>query len=88
MNEVLGLAFFVGIALFGLTSTVLASVWLWRFLRGHRMEVLPTVLIVAIASVFFFWGFWIVFDIGWLIAVAVKGLRRLGGPPTQALPGR
>ena len=88
MSDVLGVAFYVAIALIGITSTILASIWTWRFLRRHNMEVIPAALIVSLAALLAFWGLWIVFDVCWIIAAVVKLAIRIAGGNRRPAPQR
>jgi len=72
VSDLIGWAFFFGVAAFGIASTVLATMWAWRFLRRHGMAELPAVLLVTIAAMLALLGFWIVFDICWAVAAAVR----------------
>jgi hypothetical protein len=92
VDDVVGAAFFVAIALVGIASTVLASIWTWRLLRRRDVDALPAAVIVSVAAVLAFWGLWVVFDVCW-IAVALVRLtaRAVGGagrPAATAAEGR
>jgi hypothetical protein len=87
MNDALGLALYVAIALLGLISTVAASVWLWRVLLRNQVGVLRATVIVGLAAVLILWGLWIVFDIGWIVATAGNRVARLGSSRRPAAEG-
>ena len=79
VNDVLGIAFYVAIAVVGIASTVLATIWMWRFLRRRNMETLPAALIVTVAAILAFWGLWLVFDVCWIVVAAVRLVMRAAG---------
>jgi hypothetical protein len=68
-------ALFFTIAAFGTLSTIMATVWLWRFLRG-RVEPRAAALVVAAGAVLAWLGLWILFDVGWLIGSAIRLVLR------------
>jgi hypothetical protein len=72
MSDLAGWAFYFGVLCLGISSIVLATMWAWRFIRGHGVATLPAVLLVTGAAILAFLGFWIVFDICWLMRAAVR----------------
>jgi hypothetical protein len=83
MGDLIGWAFFLGIASLGIASTVLATISTWRFVRRHRAGNLASVLVVTGVAMLAFMGLWIVFDICWLFAKAVS---RLSGSTARKAP--
>ena len=77
MSDFLGVALYVAIALVGYASTVVASIWTWRYLRRRGVATLPAVLILVVATVLILGILWIVFDVWWAISAAVKLIRPL-----------
>ena len=88
MDDVVGVVFFVAIALVGIASTVLASIWTWRLLRRRDMDVLPSALIVSVTAMLAFLGLWLVFDACWIAVALLKLVRRVvGGGSRPAAQG-
>jgi hypothetical protein len=85
MGDIIGVAFYVAIALVGLVSTVLASVWTWRLVRRRGLNPWLAAIVVTVAAAFAFLGLWMVFDLYWIVAAVFKLARRSGGtrPATQ-----
>lgn len=87
-DNVIGIALFIAIALLGIASTVLATIWTWRFLQRRHAGGVPTTLIVIVAAILAFWGLWLVFDVVWIAVAMVRLVERIasgnGGPAQQS----
>jgi hypothetical protein len=56
MENAIGIAFSIAIALVGVASTVLATIWTWKFLHRRHVGAVPTTLIVIVAAILACWG--------------------------------
>ena len=77
MNDFLGLTVFVAVALIGLGGTVVGSVRGWRLIRRAGIARAPAVFILVLATFLLLFGLWIIFDVYWIGAGAVKVIGRI-----------
>lgn len=85
MSDILGLALYILIVAVGLVSTGFAAKWTWGKLMGWNVAPLPAMLLTILAIVAGLGGFWLLFDVAWIVTIivdVVRGGSDQGGPPS------